>query len=133
MRQDPFVPCNCGKCFFCLNGITTGIAHPPSKKAKVTVEYVCRTRVMMNKCTNKRVNLGMLSGSYCWMCYRKQVTMELTPTKREKSAEPHHWDVPSVKSQFAKSARNRGTINILRKIFRTDTRPNKHAYHIDTY
>jgi len=25
--------------FFCLNGITTGIAHPPAKKAKVTVEY----------------------------------------------------------------------------------------------
>jgi hypothetical protein len=29
MRQDPFVQCNCGKCFFCLNGITTGIGHPP--------------------------------------------------------------------------------------------------------
>jgi hypothetical protein len=38
MRQDPFVPCDCGKCFFRLNRITTGIAYPPSKKAKVTVE-----------------------------------------------------------------------------------------------
>jgi hypothetical protein len=45
----------------------------------------------------------------------------LTPTKRKKSAEPHHWDVPSVKSQFAKSAGKRGMINILRKIVRTDT------------
>jgi hypothetical protein len=66
------------------------------------------------------------------MFYRRQVTMELTPTEREKSAEPHHWDVLSVKSQFAKSAGKRGTINILRKIVRTDTQPNKHAYHIDT-
>jgi hypothetical protein len=53
--------------------------------------------------------------------------MELKPTKRKKSAEPHHWDIPSVKSQFAKSAGKRGTINILRKIVRTNTRPNKHA------
>jgi hypothetical protein len=43
-----------------------------------------------------------------------------------------HWDVPFVKSQFAKSAGKRGTINILRKIVRTDTRPIKHAYHVDT-
>jgi hypothetical protein len=44
--------------------------------------------------------------------------------------EAHHWDVPSVKSQFGKNAGKRGTINILRKIVRTNTRPNKHAYHI---
>jgi len=37
---------------FCLNGITTGIAHPPTKKAKVTVEYKCGTCVMTNKCTD---------------------------------------------------------------------------------
>jgi hypothetical protein len=66
------------------------------------------------------------------MCYRKQVTTELTLTVREKNAEPHHWVVPSVKSQFAKSAGKRGTINILRKIVRTDAPPNKHALHIDT-
>ncbi len=52
--------------------------------------------------------------------------------RKEKSAEPHHWGVPSVKSQFAKSAGKRGMINILQKIDRTDTGPNKHAYHIDT-
>ncbi len=99
-----------------MNGITTGIAHPPSKKAKIAVEYMCGTWVMTNKCTSERVNLGMLSGSYCRMCYCKQVTTELTPTERETSAEPHSWDVPSVKSQFAKSAGKRGTINLLRKI-----------------
>ena len=69
MRQAEFVPCNCDKCFFCLNGITTGIAHPPSKRAKVTVEYACGTRVKTNKCTSNQVRLGLTSGQYCQMCY----------------------------------------------------------------
>ena len=66
MRQNHFFPCDCNKCFFCLNGITTGIAHPPTKKAKVTVEYKCGTRVTTKKCTDVRVSLGlgMVSGSY---------------------------------------------------------------------
>jgi hypothetical protein len=100
------------------------------KKAEVTVEYACGTRVASNKCTSERVDLRMLSGSYCRMCYRKLVTIELTPTERKKNAGPHHWDVPSVRSQFVKSAGKRCMINILRKIVRTNTRPTKHAYHI---
>ena len=68
MRQNHFVPCDCNKCFF-FNGITTGIAHPPTKKAKVTVEYKCGTRVTTSKCIDVRVSV---SGSYCLMCYRKQ-------------------------------------------------------------
>jgi hypothetical protein len=55
--------------------------------------------------------------------------MELMPTEKKKNAEPHNWDVPSVRSNFAKSAGMRGMINILRKIVRTNTQPNKHAYH----
>jgi hypothetical protein len=62
MRQREFVPCDCGKCFFCLKGITIGIAHPPSKRAKVTVEYKCGTRVTSRKCTGYWVNLGLKSG-----------------------------------------------------------------------
>jgi len=73
IRQNHFVPCDCNKCFFCLNGITTGIAHPPTKKAKVTVEYKCGKRVMTNKCTDVRVSLELKGGSYCRMCYRKQL------------------------------------------------------------
>ena len=65
MRQDPFIPCDCNKCFFCLNGITTGIAHPPKKKAKVIVEFKCGTRVTTNKCTDERLSLGLSSGKYC--------------------------------------------------------------------
>ena len=84
LQQTAFVPCNCGKCFFCLNGITTGIAHPPSKRAKVTVEYACGTRVKTNKCTRDWVNLGLKSGEYCRMCYQKQVSTELVKAKGRK-------------------------------------------------
>ena len=78
MRQDPFIPCDCSKCFFCLKGIINRIDHPPTKKAKVTVEYKCLTHVTTNKCTDVRVSLGMKSGKYCRMCYRKQLTTELS-------------------------------------------------------
>jgi hypothetical protein len=82
MRQDQFVPCNCGKCFFCLNRITTGIAHRSSKKAKVTVEFKCGTCLKTNKCTADRVSLGMKSGGYCRMCYRKQACTDLKANDR---------------------------------------------------
>ncbi len=84
LQQTAFVPCDCGKCFFCLNGITTGIAHPPSTRAKVTVEYACGTRVKTNKCMSDRVNLGLKSGEYCRMCYQKQVSTELVKAKGRK-------------------------------------------------
>ncbi len=81
----PFRPM-CLQFYFFLNGITTGIAHPPTKKAKVTVEYKCGTRVTTNKCTDVQVSLGMVSGSYCRMCYRKQLTTELSAKKRRKTS-----------------------------------------------
>jgi hypothetical protein len=85
MRQYHFVPCDCNKQ---MNGIsTTGIAHPPTKKAKVTIEYKCGTRVTTNKCTVVRVSLGMQLGiCYCRMCYRKQLTTELSAKERMKTS-----------------------------------------------
>ena len=65
MPGKDFKPCDCEKCFFCLNGLTNGIAHPPTKKRKVVVEYACGTRLTTNKCTNERVNI-------LGKCYRKQ-------------------------------------------------------------
>ncbi len=98
--------------FFCLNGITTGIAHPLTKKAKVTVEYECGTCVTTNKCTDVRVSLGMVSGSYCRMCYRKELTTELSATERRKTSRTSAMGCPSARSLFAKSAGKRGTINM---------------------
>jgi hypothetical protein len=78
LHQTTFVSCNCGKCVVCLNGITNGIVHPPSKRAKVTVEYVCRKRVRMNECTSNQGSLGIKLGEYFWMCYQKQLSTELS-------------------------------------------------------
>jgi hypothetical protein len=108
MRQDPFVPCDCGKCFFCLNGITTGIAHPPTKKAKVTVEYKCGTRVTTNKCTDVRVSLGLSSGKYCRMCYRKQLTTELSAKDRQQRCRTSRMGCPICKEPICKECWKEG-------------------------
>ena len=108
MRQDPFVPCDCGKCFFCLKGITNGIAHPPEKKAKVTVEYKCGARVTTNKCTNERVSLGLASGSYCRMCYRKQLTTELLANERKKRCRTSQMGCPICKEPICKECWKEG-------------------------
>jgi hypothetical protein len=43
MQTGAFNPCDCMKCFFCLEGHTNGITHRPQKQAKVTEEYKCGT------------------------------------------------------------------------------------------
>jgi hypothetical protein len=83
IRQKAFLPCDCRKCFFCLNGFTSGITHPAKKKQKVIVAYKCGTRAKRNKCTGEQVNLGLKSGRYCKMCYRKQVSTELKAKDRK--------------------------------------------------
>ncbi len=52
------------------------------------------------------------NGNYCKMCYCKLLTTEFTPTEREKSAENQEWDDPSVRRKSAKSAGERGTIDM---------------------
>ena len=61
IRVGELVPCNCKKCYFCINGYTSGIAH--KKRARVTVEYKCNTRMKTEKCTDHRVNIAT-SGAY---------------------------------------------------------------------
>jgi hypothetical protein len=86
---------------FCLNGITTGIALPPKKKAKVIVEYKCGTRVTMQQCAKIKdeVNLGTKSGDYCRMCYPnpKQVTNSLTWKERKKRCRTSAMGCPIYK------------------------------------
>jgi hypothetical protein len=108
MRQNHFVPCDCNNFLFFLNGITTGIAHPPTKKAKVTAEYECGTCVTTNKCTDVRVSLGMVSGSYCRMCYRKQLTTELSATERWKTSRTSAMGCPICKEPICKECWKEG-------------------------
>jgi len=70
MRQAPFVPCECNKCYFCLNGHTTGIGHQ-KKYQKIKVIHTKNKKVTrVDRCTNDWLPLGRAS-SYCRMCLRK--------------------------------------------------------------
>ena len=69
MRQDSFVPCGCKKCYFCLNGHTTGIAHKAKKQKVKVVEVRTGLVTWTEQCTTKRVNLNR-GCSYCRQCYR---------------------------------------------------------------
>jgi hypothetical protein len=70
MRSQDWVPCDCGACFFCLNGLTNGIIHKSKRKIVTTFTQHDKTRTKQKGCTDQRINLGR-HGSYCKMCYRK--------------------------------------------------------------
>ena len=57
MRQTTPLPCECDKCFFSLNSLTTGVDH---KRQKRTVTHFAQhdcTRTKTVDCTDKRVDL----------------------------------------------------------------------------
>ncbi len=108
IRQTAFLPCDCKKCFFCMNGFTNGIQHCPSKKAKVTVEYKCGTRVRTNKCTDERVKIGLVAARYCRMCYRKQLTTELSAKERKKTCRTSKMGCPICKEPIRKECWKEG-------------------------
>jgi len=68
MHVDDFVPYNCNKCYFCVNGHTSGIAHAQKKRAAAApiIEYKCKTRVRTKECLTEHVDLGVES-CYCRM------------------------------------------------------------------
>ena len=74
-KCNRLVPCDCDKCYFCVNGWTNGVCHKFAQKS--TVVYSCGKRASITGCTEHRVNLDKGS-DYCKMCYRKQ---------------PHDWSV----------------------------------------
>jgi hypothetical protein len=58
MRQSHLYHCECNKCFFCLNSLTTGLDHKRQKRRTVPhfVQHD-RKRTMTKDCTTKRVGL----------------------------------------------------------------------------
>jgi hypothetical protein len=79
MRQNDFIPCGCKHCFFCRNGLTTGVGHR-KRKQTVTTYYgrdSKRTRKVTG-CVDKRVHLQR-GIQQCRQCYR-----ERTGTHEEK-------------------------------------------------
>ena len=76
MKKDAFIPCDCNKCYFCLNDHTLGIAHAPQKRKAhrpTAIVYKCNTRQKVETCNDvtEKVDI-MKGGDYCKMCYRKQ-------------------------------------------------------------
>ena len=108
IRQTAFLPCECKKCFFCMNGFTNGLQNRPLKKAKVVVQYKCGARVKTNQCTNVRVSLGMKSGDYCRMCYRKQMTTELLAKERKNRCRASAMGCPICKEPICKECWKEG-------------------------
>eukprot|EP00956_Cyclotella_meneghiniana_P022924 scaffold43919_cov42-Cyclotella_meneghiniana.AAC.1 len=95
MRRSEFVPCDCEKCFFCLNNLTTGIDH---KRKKVTIQYACGSRRRTKKCTTERVLLKKKNGedmkwkTYCKMCLRNQPKNDgYTAKERQKRCNKSMW------------------------------------------
>ena len=77
LRQQNYIPCGCKKCFFCMNGMTSGIDHSPTSRKE-------KKRKRDEKvCSIERVDLGR-GGSYCRPCYRKQSNMSETHTQKRK-------------------------------------------------
>jgi hypothetical protein len=69
MRQRKCVPCSCQECYFCLNGITTGVTHI-SKNSKLAVHYKCGATIRTARCVDVAVFLDK-GCDYCKMCMRK--------------------------------------------------------------
>lgn len=69
MPQTAWIPCECKKYFFCLNGLTSGIAHKTRTTVTTFVQHD-NTRVKTKGCTDERVNLER-GNQHCRQCYRK--------------------------------------------------------------
>jgi hypothetical protein len=108
MRSRDWVPCDCGACFFCLNGLTNGIMHRKKRKVVTTFVQHDNSRTKQKGCTDKPVNLGRGS-DYCRMCLRK---MNANPTEewekmnarqKQKMCKTSRLGCPSCNEHICKS------------------------------
>ena len=51
MRKNSCVPCDCDKCYFCINGYTTGVANK-QKKRKVEIVYANGVCIRTDDCVD---------------------------------------------------------------------------------
>ena len=71
MRRASILPCECNKCFFCLQSLTTGIDHKRKRHTVRTFVQRDGTRTKTDDCTDKQVNLGKGS-AHCRQCNRER-------------------------------------------------------------
>ena len=58
VRGDSFYPCDCKDCFFCMKGLTSGIAHAGAERPAMC-HYKCGKRMRTDGCTDVRVPLNI--------------------------------------------------------------------------
>ena len=104
MRQLDPLPCECDKCFFCLNSLTSGIDHKHKRKTVTHFVQHDHTRTKTFDCTDKRVDL-QIGSSYCKQCYR-----ERTGTRKQKMEKfpTSHMGCPSCEEHICKSCWEKG-------------------------
>ena len=106
MRQSEYVPCDCDKCFFCLNGLTTGIRH--KKNVKVVIEYKSGNRTRTRKCTNypvllKKKNGDPMKSQYCKMCYRLQDGEDISAKEKKSRCYYSRYGCPQCEEPICDS------------------------------
>ena len=114
IRSDSFIPCDCKKCIFCVDGHTGIIRGVDTKKPKSVFHYQCGGRLVSEGCTTQRVNLD-IGNQYCRMCYRLQ-DPAIPCREREKKATTHGWGALNARSPSVKRAGPRDTISTKKKI-----------------
>ena len=95
MQYIDFVPYDCEKCYFCLNGHTTGNDHKRKMRIFFT-GHKSGTRVMSGDCIEQRASLQK-TPRYCGMCYRKQDEL-LSKKFKKKMQNINHgmWTMPGT-------------------------------------
>ena len=103
MRKDAFIPCDCDKCYFCLNGHTSGIAHAPKKREAhrpTAIVYKCNTRQKVETCKDVKERVDIMKNSkYCKMCYRKRGKVG-TAAERKKKCNTSRLGCPICKEHI---------------------------------
>ena len=89
MRRADYVPCNCGTCYFCAQGICHGVAHPTF--AKMTSRRPRPASVSQNALAHEDHVQFLKDGKpiksrYCQVCYRRESAKnQLLPRAQRRS------------------------------------------------
>ena len=98
--RDDFIPCDCKKCIFCLEGKTGVIRGLDKKKRKSVFHFKCGGRLVTEGCTKQRVNLD-IGNQRCRMCYRLQ-DPAIPSREREKKCKFSRLGCPQCKEPICK-------------------------------
>ncbi len=112
MHQNTFFPCNCNKCFFCLNDHCNGIYHKPDPTA--TVYKVDGKKRNIKGCTDEQVKF--FREVFIIACVIRIVEEQLN-LRKENTARTLNLVPPSVLSLYVKIVVNQGMICIKNSYF----------------